>query len=236
VRFIRERIFCLADGAHDTPAMLAVLQQAHDPVTGQRMSDAELVDELITLVIAGHETSAVALTWTLCLIGQNPEAEVQLHRELDAVLAGRLPTLADVPALTYTRRVLDEALRLYPTAWVFPRTCLRDERLGDCHIPQGSMILVCPYLTHRLPEYFPQPERFLPERSQNRHRAAWIPFALGQHQCIGKEYAMLEGQLVLANLAQRYRIEAGQGRAARATLSATIRMEGGRRLKLTRRR
>ena len=228
VRFIRERIFCLADGAHDTPAMLAVLQQAHDPVTGQRMSDAELIDELITLVIAGHETSAVALTWTLCLLGRNPEAEAQLHRELDAVLAGRLPTLADVPALTYTRRVLDEALRLYPTAWVFPRTCLRDERLGDCDIPQGSMILVCPYLTHRLPEYFPQPERFLPERFDSedapaRPRHAYLPFGAGPHTCIGQHFAMQELVLSLATLTQRIQLRLHDSRLPPMDAESTLR-------------
>ena len=163
VRFIRDRICNHGDGAHDTPAMLAALQQAQDPVTGQRMSDAELIDELITLVIAGHETSAVALTWTLCLLGRNPEAEAQLQRELDAVLAGRLPTLADVPALTYTAASSTKrcgCIRRPGSSSHLPA----GRAAGRLPYSQGSMILVCPYLTHRLPEYFPQPERFLPDR------------------------------------------------------------------------
>lgn len=210
-RFIRDRICSRADDGQATPAMLAALREARDPETGQGMSEQELIDELITFVIAGHETSAVALTWTFSLLGRHPEVEARLHAELDAVLAGRLPTLADLPALTYTRLVIDETLRLYPTAWIFPRTCVQDETLGGFHIPRDSMILVCPYLAHRLERYWPEPEKFRPERflsdgASQRPRHAYLPFSAGLHTCIGQHFSMQELVLALATLAGRCRV------------------------------
>lgn len=210
-RFIVDRICSLSSDAQATPAMLAALRDARDPETGQGMSQQELIDELISFVIAGHETSAVALSWTFSLLGRNPDVEQRLHAELDLVLAGRPPGLTDLPALPYTRMVLDEALRLYPTVWIFPRTSVKDESLGGFHIPRDSMILVCPYLTHRLERYWPeperfQPERFLPEASRARPRHAYLPFGAGPHTCIGQHFAVQELVLALATLAQRFRV------------------------------
>lgn len=210
-RFILDRICSLADDHGTTPAMLAALRDARDPDSGQGMSEQELIDELIAFVIAGHETSAVTLTWTFSLLGRHPEVEARLHAELDSVLAGRLPTLADLPALPYTRMVIDEVLRLYPTAWIFPRTCVQDETLGGFHIPRDSMILVCPYLTHRLERYWPEPERFWPERfasdpARERPRHAHLPFGAGVHTCIGQHFALQEIILALATLAGRFRV------------------------------
>lgn len=211
-RFILDRICNLSAEKGGAPAMLTALREARDPETGAGMSQQELIDELITFVIAGHETSAVALTWTFSLLGRNPAVEERLHAELDTVLSGRLPTLSDIPALVYTRQVIEEALRLYPTAWIFPRTCAQDEELSGYRIPRGSMILVCPYLTHRLECHWPEPERFLPERfsaesARTRPRHAYLPFSAGLHTCIGQHFSMQELILSLATLAQRFHLQ-----------------------------
>lgn len=230
-RFILDRICSLSSDGQNAPAMLAALRDARDPETGQGMSEQELIDELITFVIAGHETSAVALTWTFWLLGGNPTVESRLHAELDTVLGGRPPALADLPALAYTRMVIDEALRLYPTAWIFPRTCVQDENLGGYHIPRDSMILVCPYLTHRLERYWPEPERFLPERflpevARERPRHAYLPFSAGLHTCIGQHFSMQELVLALATLAQRFRVRLHDPRQPPLDAQSTLRPGG----------
>lgn len=211
-RFILDRICSSDRDGHGVPAMVSALRDARDPDTGQGMTESDLVDELITFVIAGHETSAVALTWALTLLARNSEAEACLHAELDGVLGGRLPTLADIPALPYTRMVIEETLRLYPTAWIFPRTCVQEETLGGYAIPRGSMILVCPYLTHRLPAVWSEPDRFRPERfspslARTRPRHAYVPFSAGPHTCIGQHFSMQELILALATLAARFRLK-----------------------------
>lgn len=239
-RIIRRSRDALASGKVSAN-LLSLLLNVSDEETRETMNDQQLRDEALTLFLAGYETTAAALAWAYQFMFDRPDVAQKLHAEVDAVLGQRTPTIADVSSLPYTKMILQEALRLRPPSFWTPRVALADDEIDGYPIKAGTTVAPITYVIHQHPEIWEHPERFdperfLPERSQNRHRAAWIPFALGQHQCIGKEYAMLEGQLVLANLAQRYRIEAGQGRAARATLSATIRMEDGRRLKLTRRR
>lgn len=239
-RIIRRSREALASGKVSAN-LLSLLLDATDEETHERMNDQQLRDEALTLFLAGYETTAAALAWAYQFMFERPEVADKLHTEADAVLGKRTPTMADVPSLPYTKMVLQEALRLRPPSFWTPRVALADDEIDGYPIKAGTTVAPVTYVIHHHPEIWENPERFdperfLPERSQSRHRAAWIPFALGQHQCIGKEYAMLEGQLVLANLAQRYRIVAGQGSAPKATLSATLRMQGGRSLRLTRRR
>ncbi len=221
--------------------LLSLLLGATDEETHERMNDQQLRDEALTLFLAGYETTAAALAWAYQFMFERPEVADKLHAEADSVLGQRTPTISDVASLPYTKMVLQEALRLRPPSFWTPRVALTDDEIDGYPIKAGTTVAPVTYVIHHHPEIWEDPERFdperfLPERSQNRHRAAWIPFALGQHQCIGKEFAMLEGQLVLANLAQRFRIVAGQGSAPKATLSATLRMQGGHSLRLTRRR
>jgi cytochrome P450 len=195
----------------DEPDLLSVLLAVRDEETGEGMSDRQIRDEVITLLLAGHETTAVALSWTWYLLAQHQECEQRLHEEVDAVLGGRLPTVEDLPTLPYSRMVLEESLRLYPPAWSFSRNALADDELGGYHIPAGSTVLLCPYTTHRHPEFWEQPEvfdplRFTPERVAARPHYAYFPFGGGPRLCIGSAFAMMEAQLILVTVAQRYRL------------------------------
>jgi cytochrome P450 len=178
---------------------------------GAGMSQQQLRDEVMTLFIAGHETTANALTWSFYLLSQHPEVAARLQTELAQVLAGRLPAIEDVPALKYTRRVFSEALRLYPPAWIIGRTALANDMIGGYRIPAGSTVLVSPWVMHRHPAYWTEPSRFWPERfepeqpaSQKLPRYAYFPFGGGPRLCIGEPFAWLEGTLLIATLAQRF--------------------------------
>ena len=195
----------------DLPDLLSVLLEVRDEETGEGMSDRQVRDEVITLLLAGHETTAVALSWTWYLLAQNRECEQRLHAEVDAVLGGRLPTVEDLPALPYCRMVIEEAMRLYPPAWSFSRNAVVQDELGGYPISPGSMILLCPYTTHRHPAFWEQPEvfdplRFTPERVAARPYYAYFPFGGGPRLCIGSAFAMMEAHLILATVAQRYRL------------------------------
>ncbi|MCI0699050.1 cytochrome P450 [candidate division KSB1 bacterium] len=178
---------------------------------GSRMTDLQVRDEAMTLFLAGHETTAIALTWTWYLLSQNPEAETRLHAELEKVLGGRLPTVADLPQLQYTRMVLAESMRLYPPAYVFGRQALQDFPMGQYVVPAGGVILISPYVLHRDARYYPQPEKFDPERwrpeaEARRPKFSYLPFGAGPRVCIGESFAWMEGILVLATLAQRWQM------------------------------
>jgi cytochrome P450 len=193
------------NGHHD---LLQLLLDARDPDTGEAMSDKQLRDELITLFIAGHETTANLLTWTFYLLSQHPDAAAQARAEVDAGLNGRTPTANDLPSLPYTRRVLDEALRLYPPAWILNRQNLAEDELCGYKIPAHSFVALSPYVMHRHPKYWDAPEtfdpdRFLPERAQARHRFVYFPFGGGPRLCIGKGFAQVEAHLILVALLQR---------------------------------
>lgn len=211
----------------DASDLLSLLMAARDPETGEAMSDRQLRDEVITLFIAGHETTANALTWVWYLLARNPEAERCLHAELDTVLGDRLPTVADLPALPYTRMVLDEALRLYPPAWITNRQARVDDEIRGYRIPAGSIVMISPYVVHRLPDLWErpdefEPERFSPERSAGRPRFAYFPFGGGPRQCIGKAMALTEAQLVLATIARRYRVRLAADRPVEPQALATL--------------
>jgi cytochrome P450 len=195
----------------DKGDLLSMLLLARDEETGEGMNDRQVRDEVMTLLLAGHETTSNALTWTWYLLSQHPDAESRLHAELEQVLGGRIPTVEDLPRLPYTRMVLEEALRLYPPAVGFNRKALADDEVGGYFVPANTLIWLSPYMTHRHPDYWEHPEvfdpeRFSPERSTGRPHFAYFPFGGGPRLCIGSNFAMMEAQLVLATIAQRYQL------------------------------
>jgi cytochrome P450 len=189
--------------------LLALLLAARDPATGAGMAPQQLRDEVMTLLFAGHETTALALTWTWDLLARHPAVAERLRRDVAAVLAGRMPTVADLPHLPYLRMVLEEALRLYPPAWMIARAARADDVIGGYPIPAGTTVFLSPYLTHRHPDVWPEPERFDPERfgaerAAARPPGAYFPFAAGPRACLGAPLAMLEAQLIVAQVIQAY--------------------------------
>lgn len=212
----------------DPGDLLSMLMLARDEETGEQMDDLHLRNEVLTMMLAGHETTATALSWAWVLLEQNPEAERKLHAELDQVLAGRLPTAEDVPRLVYTRQVLDETLRLYPPIYVLSRHVVEDDTLCGYQVRCGSWLDLCPYVTHRLPEFWPDPERFEPERFTPeqvaaRPRYAYFPFLGGPRQCIGNTFALMEGTLLLATLARSHRPRMVKGYTLKAEPLITLR-------------
>lgn len=205
-RIIRER---RASG-EDRGDLLSMLLAATDGETdGTGMTDEQLRDEIMTLFLAGHETTANALTWTWYLLCRNPKIEERLHEEVDAL--GHPPTMADLPRLDFTRRVVTESMRLYPPAYALGRRALEPYRIGEYEIPAKSVILMSQYLVHRDPRWFPKPEQFdpdrwLPERTIERPKLSYFPFGAGTRICVGEQFAWTEAILVLATLAQRWRL------------------------------
>jgi cytochrome P450 len=190
--------------------MLSLLMSSQDDMGAGYMSDELLLDESLTLFLAGHETTANALCWTWYLLARHPEVESRLREEVDRVLAGRVPAVADMPQLLYTGQVFREALRLYPPAWIIAREAVSAYRLGPFDVPPGATIFMSPYATQRDPRFWDQPEQFDPERwaeeaSAARPRFAFFPFGAGTRVCIGEHFAMMEGILLLATILQRWK-------------------------------
>jgi cytochrome P450 len=203
-----------------------------------KLNADELRDQVLTLFLAGYETVANALAWTWLLLGQNPitetclHAETRLHEELNAVLAGRLPTLEDLPRLEYTAMVLAESMRLYPPAWAMGREALEDVAIGPYRLRKGTMIFFSQYIVHRDPRWFPHPERFWPERFTTeakaaRPRFAYFPFGGGGRQCIGESFAWMEAPLALATIAQRWRLALVPGQTIEPQPKITLRPKNG---------
>jgi len=217
-----------ADGSGD---LLSLLIEARDEETGEGMSDKQLRDEVLTLFVAGHESTANALTWVFYLLSRHPEVERRLRAELAEVLGGRVPTVADLSELSYTRMVIEETLRLYPPAWIMIRSAVADDEICGYRIPANATVLISPYVIHRLPTFWEapaefDPERFTPERSADRPDFAYFPFGGGPHQCIGKGYALQAAQLVLATVAQRFRLRLAPGQAVEPQALLTLRPRG----------
>jgi len=220
-----------ADGV-DRGDLLSLLLAARDPDSGEGMSDRQLRDEILTFFTAGHETTANALSWTWYLLACNPAAEARLHAELDRVLGGPMPAFADLAELNWTRMVIEEAMRLYPPAHTISRTAVGEDWIGGVRVPPGALITISPYVTHRNPNLWPEPERFDPERfapvaSAGRHRFAYLPFGGGPRICIGNNFAMAEAQVILAAIAQRYRIRLAPGREVTPIGKITLRPRDG---------
>jgi cytochrome P450 len=218
----------------DSGDLLSMLMQARDE-DGSRMNDKQLRDEVMTFLLAGHETTALALSWTWHLLVQNPEVEEKLHAELDGVLVGRAPVFSDLPALRYTERVIKESMRLYPPAWSLARTVVKEFEVGGYRIPAGANVVMSQWIMHRDPRYFPEPEKFdpdrwLPERLQKLPRFAYFPFGGGPRQCIGASFAMMEATLLLATIAQHFQFCGVPGYPVTPTPSFTLRPKHGIRM------
>jgi cytochrome P450 len=212
--------------------LLDMLMNARDEETGEVMSDKHLRDEVVTIFVAGHETTAVLLTWLLHILGREDEWENRLASECIQVLNGRLPGFADLGQLPNLRMAIDETLRLYPPAWITNRTAVKDDEICGYPIRAGEVVAVAPYVVHRLEEYWPDPEcfdpsRFSPENSTGRPRFAYFPFGGGSHQCIGRDFALVEAQLIFATLVQLFRLRAVPERPVVIEPTATLRPKGG---------
>ncbi len=228
-----------AEDRGDLLSMLLLAQDEEDQ--GGGMSDKQVRDEALTLFLAGHETTANALTWTWYLLSQNPECERRLHQELDAVLGGRAAQASDLPALRYTEMVVTEAMRLYPPAWAIGRMSIEPFDLGGVEIARGSILIASPYVTHRDPRWFPDPERFDPDRwtpaaREARPRFSYFPFGGGARVCIGERFAWMEGVLVLATLAQEWRLRLAPGHRVDTLPLITLRTKYGMKMVLEKRR
>jgi cytochrome P450 len=190
---------------------LAMLMEARDKESGAPMGERELIDEVMTLIVAGHETTASGLNWTWYLLSQHPEAEARLHEELDAAPGMAAPSLAEMEALSYTSQVVNEALRLYPPGWLLSRRTVAADALGGFAVPAGTNVLLPLYLLHRHPRFWKEPDRFWPERFAPEHEAerprfAYMPFAAGPRHCIGETFALYEMLMHLYKVARRYRL------------------------------
>lgn len=193
--------------------LLSILLQS-EYEDGSRMSDEQIRDEITTLILAGHETTANTLNWTWMLLSQNPDVEEKLHEELDSVLAGRAPTLADLKQLPYTEMVIKESMRLYPPAWSVGRVATEDTEVTGYAIKAGTIVVLSFAYEHRSPEHWAQPDRFWPERfspEKEIPRYAYMPFGGGPRVCIGNSFAMMEAQLLLATIAQAYSLRLPTG-------------------------
>jgi cytochrome P450 len=195
-------------------------------------SDDHVRDQVVTVILAGYETTAIALTWTWYLLSQNTGAEARMHEELDRVLGGRLPNYEDLPQLRYTEMVMAEALRLYPPAWAMGRLSLKSFQLGEFRLPAGTTVIASQYILHRDARFFADPLRFDPERHTTeakaaRTKGAYCPFGMGPRQCIGEAFAWMEGVLILATLAQRWKLRHDDRHEVIAEALFTLRPRNG---------
>jgi cytochrome P450 len=192
-------------------SFLAMLMEARDSETGERMSEEQLHQEAIGMLQQGHDTIGETLAWTWYFLSLHPEIERRLHAEVSQVLGDRVPTVADLERLKYANLVVQESLRIIPPVWIIPRDAIKDDEIGGYRIPASSTVLLSPYLTHRHPEFWENPEafdpdRFLPERSKGRPRHAYFPFGGGPRLCMGADMAIMETLLIMAMVVQRYRL------------------------------
>jgi cytochrome P450 len=215
----------------DRGDLLSMLVSARDE-HGQPMEPQQIRDEAVTLFLAGHETTANTLNWTFTLLAQNPEIEATLHEELDAVLGGRAPTMADLDQLQYTEQVIKESMRLYPPAWSIGRVAIEDVQIGEWTLPRGTRAGIVTYMTHHDPALWDQPERFDPtrfgpEREATTPKYAYLPFGGGPRVCIGNHFAMMEAKLLLAGIASRYQLRLAKGHHVEMLPRITLNPKGG---------
>ena len=221
----------------DRGDLLSMLLLAQDEEgDGGSMTDVQLRDEAMTLFLAGHETTANALSWTFYLLAQHDDVFRELQRHVDEVLGDRLPTAADYPRLQYVEQVFAESMRLFPPAWAVSRLAIADVELGGWSIPRGAVVAVSQAVLHRDPRFWSDPERFdpsrfTPEAKASRPKYAYFPFGAGPRMCIGEGFAWMEGVLILATLVQRWKVEL-LSRDVKAQASITLRPRGGIRMKI----
>ncbi|MET0280181.1 MAG: cytochrome P450 [Steroidobacteraceae bacterium] len=198
--------------AGDHPDYVSMLLSARDKETGAGMTDKEIVDEITTLIVAGHETTASALNWTWYLLGEHPQVEAQLHAEIDASAEVPVPSLQQMEALPYSNMVVREAMRLYPPVWVVSRKTIEADTLGGFTVPPGTDVFFSPFFVHRHPDFWTEPERFMPERfaatrgDEERPKLTYLPFSAGAHHCIGETLAIYEMLVHLNRFARRFRL------------------------------
>ncbi len=219
----------------DRGDLLSMLLLAQDEDDGGVMTDAQVRDEAMTIFLAGHETTANALTWTWYLLSQSPDEEAKLHEEVDRALQGRLPTVADLAALPFVERVVTEAMRLYPPAWIVGRRAIAPYEIGGYVAPARSIFLMSQWVMHRDARFFPEPDRFRPDRWTPEFKAAlpkfaYFPFGGGPRQCIGESFAWMELVLVVATIAQRWRLQLVPGHPVVPQPLVTLRTKHGMRM------
>jgi cytochrome P450 len=226
-------------GIHDRGDLLSMLLLAQDDEDeGRRMSDEQVRDEAMTIFLAGHETTANALTWTWYLLSGSPQIEQRLHDEIDHVLQGRTPTAADIPSLPFTERVVTEAMRLYPPAWILGRRAIDEYAIGPYVAPPRTIFIMSPWVMHRDPRFYAQPDHFEPDRWTPAFRAAlpkfaYFPFGGGPRQCIGESFAWMELVLVVSTIAQRWSLKLVPGHPVVPQPVVTLRTKHG--MKMVRR-
>jgi cytochrome P450 len=233
-RIINER---RASGEDRGDLLSMLLNAQDDEGDGSRMSDTQVRDEAMTLFIAGHETTANALTWTWRLLSQNPDAEAMLHREIGEVLGGELPGVEHLARLRYTEMVFAEAMRLYPPAWTIGRRAINDYEVGGYSVPAGSIVLMSQYVTHHDPRFFPDPFKFVPERwtpeaQAMRPKFSYFPFGGGPRVCIGESFAWMEGVLLIAAIAQRWRLRLSPDHPVEIEPLVTLRPKHGMKMRV----
>jgi cytochrome P450 len=221
--------------------LLTMLMEAHDDETHDAMSDRQLRDEVMTIILAGHETTANLLTWTWFLLSSHPDVERRMHDEIANVLGDRAPTLDDLPKLKLVKMVIEESLRLYPPAWAFERQAVADDTIAGYPVRAKTIIGMTPYALHRHPRYWENPEgfdpeRFTPERSEGRPRYAYLPFGGGPRFCIGNGFAMMEAQILVAMIAQRHRLQLVPGHPIVLDPTVTLRPKHGVKVTIERQR
>ena len=210
--------------------LLGLLLEARDEETGEGMDEGQVRDEVINVYLAGHESTAVLLTWVWYLLSKHPGAARKVREEALEVIGDRMPGLEDLPKLVYARMVVDETLRLYPSAWVLARKAVGDDEIGGYRIPAGTGLFVCPYVTHRRPDLWENPEGFDPERfapdgngDEGRPRFSYYPFGGGPRLCIGQNFALMEATLIVATIARSYRLDLVPGEAVKPLPRGTLR-------------
>lgn len=224
----RRRLAETGTGGQARPDLLTLLMMARDDETGESMSDAQLRDEVMTMMIAGHETTANALSWLWVLLDRHPDEQERLRAELGAVTGGRPPTVDDVANLPRLKAVIQETLRLYPPVWMFDRRALGPDDLGGTRVQAGDLAIFVPYAIHRLPELWSDPEAFRPERfepgrEEQKHKFAYLPFGAGPRICLGASFAMLESQIIAGTLLSQFRLRLAEPEPVTPAPQVTLR-------------
>jgi cytochrome P450 len=239
-RIIYQRIKEHRKSAEERGDLLSLLMLMENE-DGEQMTDIQIRDEVLTLFLAGHESVANALTWTWYLVSQHPQVEANLHEEIDAVLGGNAPTFDSVPQLCYTEMVFTEAMRLFPPSWALARFVTKDYHVGGYTIPTDSVVIMSQYVVQRDPRYFPDPgvfdpERWRPEAKAARPRYSYFPFGGGPRRCIGESFSLMQGILLIATLAQRWRMQLVRNHPVKLEPVVTLRPKYGLMMELEQRR
>ncbi len=231
---LNDTIYPLIADARKNPGddLLGMMLEMRDADSGEGLSDQQARDEVVTIFFAGHETTAATLAWAFYLLSQHPEVEDRARAEVNRVLGGRPPTFADLPKLVYLQQVIQEVLRLYPAAYLFAREAVVDDILDGYRIPANTMIFISPFVGHRDPTYWPDPEdfdpdRFTPEQTAVRPRHVYYPFGEGPHVCIGNNFALMEMQLILSMALQRFHLRLVPDHPIALKPEATLRPKHG---------